>query len=197
MRRNSAVKLGVGLALAFVSSLVGCGGGSGGGAEQDLAAAADESAPQVKKAIAWINPRSGSEMAGSAIFILEADGRVALQVTLQQTPPGSHALHIHEIGDCSADDGSAAGGPWNPSGESHGKWGAAPHHLGDIGNVEVDEKGGGALSLVTDLWTMGGGAENDILGKSVIVHATLDDFTTQPTGAAGGRIGCGVIQIPQ
>lgn len=196
MRGKWAAKLGACGVLVIVSSLVGCGGG-GAGNEQEVAAAADDSGPQVKRAIAWINPRSGSEVGGSAIFIREADGRVALQVTLEQAPPGSHALHIHEIGDCSADDASSAGGHWNPTGEAHGQWGAAPHHLGDIGNVEVDEKGEGSLSLVTDLWTIGGGADNDILGKSVIVHATLDDFTTQPTGAAGGRIGCGVIQIPQ
>ena len=70
----------------------------------------------------------------------------------------------------------------------------APHHLGDIGNLEVGEDGEGSLTLSTDKWTMGSGADNDILGKAVIVHAGADDFTTQPTGAAGGRIGCGVIK---
>jgi Cu-Zn family superoxide dismutase len=114
-------------------------------------------------------------------------------VTLEQAPPGEHAVHIHETGDCSADDGSSAGGHWNPTSQDHGRWDAAPFHLGDIGNVVVNEEGDGSLSLITDRWTMGGGGPNDIMGLAVIVHADPDDFTSQPSGAAGVRIGCGVI----
>jgi Cu-Zn family superoxide dismutase len=172
------------LALATV---VGCGSESGDDAE---------SAPparEVKKAIAWINPLGDGEMAGSAIFIHEGS-QITLQVSVEQAPPGEHAVHIHEFGDCSAPDGSSAGGHWNPTEEDHGKWGDAPHHLGDIGNLTVGEDGKAALTLTTDRWSMGSGETNDILEKSVIVHASADDFTTQPTGAAGGRIGCGVIR---
>jgi Cu-Zn family superoxide dismutase len=151
-------------------------------------------ARQVKKAIAWINPRSDSELAGSAIFINE-EGQITVQVSVELAPPGEHAVHIHEFGDCEAPDGSSAGGHWNPTGDDHGKWGTPPHHLGDIGNLVVGEEGEGSLVLTTDRWTMGTGEDNDILEKSVIVHAAADDFTTQPTGAAGGRIGCGVIRV--
>ena len=147
----------------------------------------------VRRATAYINPRSGSDLGGSAIFINDGT-RVELQVSLEQAPPGEHAVHIHDTGDCSAEDASSAGGHWNPTAEDHGQWDTAPFHLGDIGNVVVDEEGKGSLSLITDRWSMGGGGANDILGHAVVVHAGSDDFTSQPSGAAGARIGCGVIK---
>jgi len=170
----------IGLCVLAVAAS-GCGSGEAPVVKQDI-----------KKAIAFIVPKSGSDVGGSAIFIREADG-IVLQVSVESAPPGDHAVHIHEVGDCSADDATSAGGHWNPTVEDHGQWGEAPHHLGDIGNITVGEDGTGSLSLKTDRWAMGSGESNDIMGKSVIVHADVDDFETQPTGAAGGRIGCGVI----
>ena len=148
---------------------------------------------EVKRATGYINPKSGSEVYGSAIFITEGS-QITLQVSIEGAPPGEHACHIHEIGDCSSDDGKSAGGHWNPTAMDHGKWGDEPFHLGDIGNILVGEDGKGALMLTTDRWATGGGGDNDVLGKAVIIHAGTDDFTSQPTGGAGGRIGCGVIR---
>jgi Cu-Zn family superoxide dismutase len=111
--------------------------------------------------------------------------------------PGPHAVHIHETGDCSAEDGSSAGGHWNPTGEEHGKWGEHPFHLGDIGNIEVGEDGTGSITLSTDLWSIGDSSDHDVVGKSIVVHAGADDFKSQPSGAAGERIGCGVIELKE
>jgi superoxide dismutase, Cu-Zn family len=119
---------------------------------------------------------------------------MTLQVSLQNTHSGVHAVHLHETGDCSAHDATSAGGQWNPTGVKHGAWGNSPFHLGDIGNLTVGEDGTGSLNLTSDRWSMGTGADNDLLGKAVIVHAKSDDFTTQPSGAAGDRIACGVIR---
>lgn len=183
-------KVTFGLWLMGVLALAGCGG-SGEHAEAEADAAAPRE--KVRKAIAWINPRSGSELGGSAIFINEADG-IALQIQVTDADPnGKHAVHIHEVGDCSADDASSAGGHWNPSGHAHGKWEEGEFHLGDIGNLTADAEGKATLTLKTDRWSLGTGEENDILGLAVIVHEKADDFTSQPTGAAGGRVGCGVI----
>ena len=177
---------GIVLLLAFGVFVAGCA------SSEEGAPSGEGEAKKVSRATAYINPRSDSELFGSAIFIREGD-QITVQVSIEAAPPGEHAVHIHETGDCSAPDATSAGGHWNPTGADHGKWNEAPFHLGDIGNVLAGEDGTGSIMLTTDLWEMGTGETNDIMGKAVIVHAGPDDFTTQPTGAAGGRLGCGVI----
>jgi len=181
--------LGFLLMLCAVVFIVGCG------SQEPAVEETVEAVPagSISRLDTLVKSKSGSELTGIAIFIQDSFG-LSLQLNVENTPPGEHAVHIHEIGDCSADDASSAGGHWNPTVEDHGKWGEAPHHLGDVGNITVGEDGIGNLSLTTDRWTLGGGAENDIYGKALIVHADPDDFTSQPTGAAGVRIGCAVIK---
>jgi Cu-Zn family superoxide dismutase len=161
--------------------------------EQTEAPAPEPTALPLQVAVADIGPASGSELGGRATFT-RTDGGVQLDLELENASPGVHAVHLHEFGDCSADDASSAGGHWNPTGEDHGKWGEPPFHLGDIGNVEVGDDGTGSLTMTTDLWSLGDGSDTDVVGKSVVVHAGADDFTSQPSGAAGDRIGCGVVE---
>jgi len=178
-------------------SLTGCGPSTEETApppEEEAEPQAPEAAakPGAGEALAELAPKSGSEVTGQAAFFTEGD-KVTLSLSIQNLPPGVHAVHIHEHGDCSAEDGSSAGGHWNPMGHDHGKWNQTPFHMGDLGNVTADEYGNGALSITTSLWTIGTGQADDIVGKSIIVHASADDYVTQPTGNAGGRIACGVI----
>jgi Cu-Zn family superoxide dismutase len=175
----------------LLTAAVACSGG--GGSDSSGSAAAGEGGSEVRRTTVRLNPTKDNQANGSAIFLREG-GRTTLQLSLQNTPPGVHAVHLHETGDCSARDASSAGAHWNPAGAKHGMWGKPPFHLGDIGNVTVGENGTGSLNLTTDLWSMGSAAENDLLGKAVIVHAKSDDFMTQPSGAAGERIACGVIR---
>ena len=147
-------------------------------------------------AVAAIEPKNDSGVRGKASFMAAA-GQVMLKLTIEHATPGQHAFHLHEVGDCSAPDGKSAGGHWNPTGHDHGQWGGAAFHLGDVGNLDVGEDGTATLTVATDLWSIGTGDDNDVVGRAVIVHAGVDDFTTQPTGAAGGRIGCGVIQLTE
>jgi Cu-Zn family superoxide dismutase len=149
---------------------------------------------QEKRAVAVIASKSDSHLTGKATF-REVDGKVTLTIEIEGAEPGTHAVHLHEKGDCTAPDGASAGGHWNPTHENHGKWATAPFHRGDIGNIEVGADGKGSLTLTTDLWTIGGPPETDVVGKSIIVHAKADDFATQPTGNAGGRSGCGVVEL--
>ena len=71
----------------------------------------------------------------------------------------------------------------------------ATRHAGDLGNIEIAADGTGSLTLSTDLLTVAPGP-NSVVGKAVILHEKADDFKTQPTGDAGGRIACGVVQAP-
>jgi Cu-Zn family superoxide dismutase len=145
------------------------------------------------RAEATIVGKSGSEMKGQAVFTAKG-GFVSLRIELENAPPGVHAVHLHEKGDCSAPDAMSAGPHWNPTTQAHGQWGHGAFHLGDIGNIEVGADGKGGTSLRTDLWSIGGKPETDVVGRAVVVHAGPDDFATQPTGNAGGRIGCGVVR---
>ncbi len=140
-----------------------------------------------------LEPKSGSEVKGTATFT-EKNGFVTLRATITGLKPGVHAIHIHEKADCSAADASSAGGHWNPTFKKHGKWGEAEHHLGDIGNFTTDTYGNGTIYFKTDKWAIGGtDPTKDILNKGLIIHENPDDFTTQPTGNAGGRVACSAI----
>ena len=148
----------------------------------------------VKKIKIKLEPKSESKVNGSAVFT-ETEGKVTMVAVFDGLTPGTHAIHLHEKSDCSAPDGTSTGGHWNPTNEPHGKWGDVKgYHKGDIGNFEADENGNGTITFSTDQWCIGCGDPNkDILDKAVIVHQGADDFTSQPTGDAGGRVSCGGI----
>ncbi len=149
-----------------------------------------------KQAGAVIGALNDSGVTGMAIFTQNGD-EITLTAEIQGASPGLHAFHIHAYGDCSVPDGTSAGGHWNPTDVAHGKWGSDEFHLGDIGNINVGEDGTGSITLTTDLWEIGTGSDIDVVGKGIIVHAGADDFVSQPSGAAGARIGCGVIVLDE
>lgn len=150
---------------------------------------------EVTKNVSVIMEAKSKSTAAGEIYFSEADGVVTMEGKFNGLTPGTHAIHIHEKADCSADDGTSSGGHWNPTHEKHGKWGDAEgYHKGDIGNFEVGEDGSGKITMLTDQWCIGcGDANKDIVGKAVIIHEGQDDFKTQPTGDAGGRVSCGGI----
>jgi Cu-Zn family superoxide dismutase len=166
----------VGAALATVAA---------GGA---LATAADKSPAG---AHATLNPTQGSTVKGTVDF-KPAKGGVLVTAHIEGLAPGTHGFHVHEKGDCSAADGSSAGGHFNPATKPHGAREAAERHEGDLGNVEANAKGIAEVKFVDAQLKLEG--PEGILGRGVIVHEKADDFTTQPTGNAGGRKACGVVE---
>jgi len=143
-----------------------------------------------------LEPKSDSNVKGEVIFT-EDDGEVDMVAMLSGLSEGEHAIHIHQTADCTAADGSSAGGHWNPTNEPHGKWGASEgYHKGDIGNFTADAEGNAKVEFSTDEWCIGCDDENkNILGKGVIVHQGVDDYTSQPSGDAGARVSCaGIIE---
>ena len=150
----------------------------------------------VKEAKATISATKPSIQGSGTISFKQKGNQVQMQLSVDFPSKANQsvAVHIHEHGDCS-DAGNGAHGHWNPTNSKHGKWGAGEYHLGDIGNVQLDGAGKGTLKLTTDKWSVGTGATTDVVGRGIIVHDGVDDYTTQPTGNAGGRIGCGVIEL--
>jgi len=138
----------------------------------------------------------GSHVSGSATLKDTPQGlKVAVKVV--GVPPGRHGLHIHEQGNC-GDQGNAAGGHFNPAGVPHGflpKDGSTKAHAGDMGNIQVNSKGSGKSTVILPGVSLKGtDGTPSVEGRAIIVHEKADDFG-QPTGNAGGRIGCGVIMI--
>ena len=143
-------------------------------------------------AIAVINPTAGNSISGTVSFRL-VDGGVRIVAEVMGLTAGDHGFHIHEFGDCSGADGKTAGGHFNPHGTDHGGPDSAVRHVGDLGNITANAAGRATMDRVDTVVTLEG--ENSIIGRGVIVHEGRDDFTTQPTGAAGSRLGCGVIGV--
>lgn len=134
-----------------------------------------------------------SEVLGEATFT-ETDDGLAVTVSLSGVSAGYHGFHIHENGSCD-DGGQAAGGHYNPLEVKHG-WlpsdGLESAHAGDLGNIFISASGSGALEETVSGISLTG-EEPSIKGHAVILHSERDDFG-QPTGNAGGRVGCGIVE---
>jgi Cu-Zn family superoxide dismutase len=164
-------------------------------AEKSMEQAADgqdaDDTQGVVRAVARMKPTEGNKASGVVYFEPASDG-VVVRATLTGLTPGSlHGFHIHEKGDCSAPDASSAGGHYAPEGHPHGLPPAEPRHAGDMGNVVADDEGSVKVERTFDSFALDG--DNSVVGLAVIVHAK-EDKGTQPTGAAGARIACGVIE---
>jgi superoxide dismutase, Cu-Zn family len=144
-----------------------------------------------ENAVADLKPASGSSVAG-VVVLTAKDGKVEVHVKASGLAPGDHGFHVHEKGDCSAPDASSAGGHFNPASVEHGAPEATPHHAGDFGNLTADASGNVDKSMTVDFLMLGG--PNSAIGKAFIIHEKPDDMKTQPTGNAGARVACGVIE---
>jgi len=156
------------------------------------AAAAAPPKPAVTHAIAVLHPGKDSKVAGTVHFKKEGSG-VHVTGALTGLAAGNHGFHIHGFGYCSAADFTSAGGHFNPAANPHGGPKDAKHHEGDMGNIEATADGNATIDYVDSALAFAGA--QSIVGRGVIVHANPDDFKTQPTGNAGGRVACGVIGV--
>ncbi len=146
-------------------------------------------------ATATIQAKNDSGITGTIEFT-EENGVVKMKADIRNLTEGMHAIHIHAVGDCSAADGTSAGGHWNPTEVDHGEWESSSFHIGDIGNLNAGSDGNATIERETSLWCLScTDANKRVIGKAIIIHAGPDDFTSQPSGAAGPRIGCGEIAL--
>jgi Cu-Zn family superoxide dismutase len=146
----------------------------------------------IKRAIAVIIPTRGAGVHGTVVFE-EVKNGVHVSANLIGLSPGRHGFHIHEFGDISSEDGSSAGGHYNPMEMSHSAPASNMRHMGDMGNITADTSGKAQLDYIDTVMKLEG--QYSIIGRSIVVHANEDDLKTQPTGNAGARIGYGIIGI--
>ncbi|TWU46289.1 Superoxide dismutase [Cu-Zn] precursor [Rubripirellula tenax] len=139
---------------------------------------------------------------GIAVVVPTKENKVRGVIRLSQTgdhlhvvgkirnlSPGEHGFHIHEFGDLrNMEDGTSAGGHFNPSGAPHG---APDHgHVGDLGNITADGEGVASIDITVKNTQL-----HFVLGRAFVIHADKDDLTSQPSGAAGPRVGLGIIGV--
>ncbi|MEZ0471793.1 superoxide dismutase family protein [Luteimonas salinilitoris] len=162
--------------------------------EQTVEPMPDEPMTPATTARATLQPTAGNETGGELTFTAE-NGAIHVSGEVRGLAAGSvHGFHVHETGDCSAPDATSAGGHFNPDDSEHGRVGQGEHHAGDSDNITASAEGVATVDVRLQGATLGDGAATDIAGKGVIVHADPDDYTSQPTGNAGARLACGVIE---
>jgi Cu-Zn family superoxide dismutase len=119
-----------------------------------------------------------------------------LSASLTGVPPGVHAFHIHAAGSCEPPFKSAKG-HFNPFAKGHGFLNPKGKHAGDLPNVHASHSGQLDFEALADQVTLEEGPENSLFdadGSAIVIHQGPDDYVTDPAGAAGPRIACGVIR---
>jgi superoxide dismutase, Cu-Zn family len=145
------------------------------------------------RATAALKPLGGSKVIGEVTFD-QVGNRVRVVAYVQGLKPGQeHGFHIHEVGDCSDPQGMHTKGHFNPFGKPHGHFSSPERHAGDLPALKAGKDGRAKVDVELDIITVTPGPAS-IVGRGLIVHADPDDYKTQPTGNAGARIACAVIQ---
>jgi superoxide dismutase, Cu-Zn family len=144
-------------------------------------------------AVAELRNASGASV-GTATFT-QVGNVVRIVLDARGLAPGLHAVHIHAVGKCDPPDFTSAGPHFNPTGKQHGALNPQGSHAGDLPNLNVGADGSGRLETANEQISVSTDASSlwDADGAAVVVHASPDDFKTDPTGNSGARVACGVI----
>ncbi len=126
------------------------------------------------------------------VLLTEVPEGLKITADVSGLKPGAvHGFHIHEVGKCEGPDYKSAGNHFNPSESKHGGPASGMKHQGDLGNLVANDKGVAKVEVIVE--SNGKNSLEQYIGKSVIIHAKADDFSSQPSGDSGDRIACGVI----
>lgn len=131
-----------------------------------------------------------------SVNLTQTNQGVLINISVKGLPPGEHAFHVHAVGKCEPPF-TTAGGHFNPGGKKHGMMSPEGQHAGDMPNLHVPQGGDLTVEVLNTNITLEKDKPNSVYdadGSAVIIHAGKDDYRTDPTGDAGGRIACGVIQ---
>ena len=137
---------------------------------------------------------ASGRVVGSAVFLQEDDG-VRILLDVKGLPPGTKAVHIHDVGQCTPPSFESAGPHFNPTKAQHGLENRKGPHAGDLPNITVDDTGHGHLEVTNSRVTLKAGPTSlfSANGSALVVHGGPDDMRTEPAGNSGARIACGVI----
>ena len=138
---------------------------------------------------------AGGKTVGDINMMQVTDG-VLVKLDAKGLPPGEHAFHVHAVGKCEPPF-TSAGGHFNPGNKKHGMMAKEGHHAGDMPNLVVPSSGDLTIEVVNTAITLEKNKPNSLYqpnGTAFVVHASPDDYKTDPTGNAGGRIACGVVE---
>lgn len=130
----------------------------------------------------------------TTLTLSDAGNGVLVTGTLNEVSPGPHAIHFHAVGKCEPPF-ETAGGHFNPTAKQHGIMNEAGHHAGDMPNIVMPEEGQGVIQIFAAGVSLapGEGSLRDADGTAIVIHAGPDDYKTDPSGASGDRIACGVV----
>lgn len=136
-----------------------------------------------------------SGVEGEVVFTKAPDGKgVQIMINAKGLErPGLHAVHIHEKPVCEGDFASA-GGHYNPTNKPHGSPEEKKHHVGDLGNFKASAEGVIVEKKVFEHLSLDPSSPNYVGDRALVIHEKVDDYASQPSGAAGARIGCAVLQ---
>ena len=148
--------------------------------------------PAVTRAVCVLHPTEGHHVQGTVTFTQIGD-QVKVVADVTGLSPGLHGFHVHEYGDCTAANGTSAGGHFNPDHKPHGGPTDTERHVGDLGNITANAEGKAHFEWTDGLLALNG--PHSIIGRGIVVHAGQDDLKSQPSGNAGARVACGVIGI--
>ena len=134
---------------------------------------------------------TGQEL--GTLALNETGGMISVTGTLRGLPPGEHGIHLHQGGQCTPPFESA-GPHWNPTSKSHGSQNPAGPHAGDLPNITVGADSSVNVNVTSPAGPLrGANGLIDADGAAVVVHASADDYKTDPSGNSGARIACGAI----
>ena len=157
-----------------------------------LLAATPSGAGPGDKATAQMKDQGGKTV--GTIALIETPLGILLTGDLTQLPPGPHGFHVHAVGRCEPPF-TSAGGHFNPNNRKHGFHDSAGPHAGDLANVHASADGKAVVDTFAAGLTLSGGPRGllDQDGTSLVIHAKVDDYKSDPAGDSGDRIICGVL----
>lgn len=141
-----------------------------------------------------VNLINASGQTVGTVTAAQTSGGLTLTISASGIPHGLHGLHVHAVGRCEAPSFETAGSHWSPAGREHGFNNPQGPHAGDLPNITASSSGVVRETVVLARTSLAQLADAD--GSALVIHASADDYITDPSGNSGDRIACAVLAPP-